>query len=246
MGFVILSTQRSGTHFLSSLMGSCERVAVLGEALSRKGKYSYLAALQPDSQGAGFFERLRSDSRFRYSNFASFAGSRARLMKENCTEIGVILMYNQLDKLPDEFISDLWTKNQIIHLVRHNILRTYVSNFVNNNRIVPTHTRVVHEDPTFVLPVDDLLMALEQREEQIKRARTLVEQQGGLEVSYEELSSKTDDVMMEVANYIGLPTFTATTNLVRTNPGLLKSKILNFSEVEETLRGSKFEPMLQE
>lgn len=240
MPFVILSTQRSGTHFLTSLLQSSPGVFTVGETFhNRSSKYN-------------FFEHLGVDARQFVSlnpapnidDFDRFLSERRDANKPQATRLGCILMYNQTKFMPSPFRDTLLEQWQVLHLVRHNVLRTEVSDFLNQRKASPAHTRTKAKEAFIELPCDDLLKKLHIRAAAIRQHKGLVNRFGGLEISYESLAETPNADMARIADFLDIGSFTPSTGLQRTNPSPLCEKLTNFEEVEQYLKNTEFASML--
>lgn len=242
MPFVILSTQRSGTHFLTSLLQSSSGVFSIDETFHNKPlKDNYLKDIGSDVRS---FAAL--DPGPNVDDFYRFLSKRRDTDKPQATQLGCILMYNQAKFLPEPFREALFGQWQVLHLVRHNVLRTEVSNFVNRKRLAPPHIRTKAEvkELFIALPCDDLLKKLHIRAEEIRQHKEMVEPFGGLEVSYEALAEYPAGEIARIAAFLDLGSFAPSTELQRSNPSQLREKLTNFEEVEHCLKNTEFAPLL--
>jgi hypothetical protein len=151
--------------------------------------------------------------------------------------MGCILMYGQAKLLPKPFRDALLQQSQILHLVRHNLLRTEVSSFMNLQKVGPTHahSKAGDRELSIALPCDDLLTKLQTRAALIRQHREWVDQFGGLEVPYESLTENLAPEMARIAAALGLVSFVLSTELQPTNPSPLAKKLTNFDEVARCL-----------
>ena len=133
--FGVIAQQRSGTHYLEGLLNAHPSIRSFGEVINARHStynfYRYLGqatAADPDvirPHGWGptwntFVEEL--------------AGGKEGM-------IGVILMYNQLALLPPHFQEKVLARVHPIHLIRRNVLRTHVSDAINNLKQKPVHSK---------------------------------------------------------------------------------------------------------
>lgn len=160
--------------------------------------------------------------------------------------VGFKLMYNHLDNY--RFLSD-WILNEdvmIIHLVRKNLLKIYLSRLASKRRQVAHSVQTVDPIKLYIDPKTcaEHIKKIEKRQ---NNARVLLENKTYIEVSYQEfvhnrLASLSKvfeflDVEDKVIEYSGA-------NLKKLNPTSLKEIIENYYEVKETLQGTPYERFL--
>jgi hypothetical protein len=234
--FVILSQQRSGTHFLLSLLGSHPRVKGFGELLeprSSVGFYPYRNAraeqdaslLGPDKAFAVWRDYL--------------AQLTAGLHASTCPV--AIVMYNQLGTLPRPLAEHVF-RFPVVHLIRRNLLRTHLSDHINRTTDKPPHTRKESPLSRVSLPVDGLVDELRNRAAVIETHRRLLRDKRHIEVSYEALCA--DPETRRITDFLGIEPLPLSTTLRRSNPHALREILANYDAVEEALRDTEFAPML--
>ena len=240
--FAILSTQRSGTHFLSSLLQSSPQVFVAGETFHRRSKYSFNLEDHdsPDGQVTPAFAERELD-RFEAALKSSSASAKA-----GADTIGIILMYNQCQRLPSAFADAMLKRWRILHLIRTNVLRTMVSDFVNQDPNVPAHSREKGADPRVALPCEGLVDKLRSRTDLIRAFRSRIASTNHIEVVYETLAGCTEEEVDRISRFLAVRDFAAKTSLQRTNPSPLRTKLTNYDEVRAALGGTELLPLLSD
>lgn len=162
------------------------------------------------------------------------------------TQLGCILMCNQAEFLPQPIQEALFGRWQVLHLVRRNVLRTEVSNFVNRKRLALPHIRIKADVKELftALPCDDLLEKLCFRAEEIRQHKEMVEPFGRLEVSYEALAKNPTVEIEGIVAFLDLGSSALLIDLQCSNPSPMREKMTNFQEVKHRLKNSEFAPLL--
>lgn len=243
---LILSTQRSGTHFLTSLLNAGAKIKGFGEVFADANKrqkfYQYLEAEQSDLA----VDDVRSDAKVFHDVFDRFLAHNKAEHPGNA--FSFILMYNQARRLSDAVLTDLFSGRNIIHLVRRNVLRTHVSDFINRNRLKPTHSRdsaVGEATVKILLPTDVLVTGLETRAAAIDHHRKFIAQFDHTELHYEDLSED-NDLLRGLAEKFGFEAVSEfATGFKKTNPQPLSEIVENFEDVQAVLRGTPFFDLTQ-
>ena len=238
--YLIFSTQRSGTHYLASLLQSSRAILCLGEVFhqrnSKNNFFSYLKA-QPSVASPDLDE-------VRFSEYLEFEGAVRDRTRLAASHVGPILMYNQFDRLPERFRSGLLESRRIIHLYRSNFLRTHISNLINNLPGASSHGRIPQKKTTISVPPEDILQLLLKRRQIFEERRKMLSNVDHLELRYEELSDNPVHMAQGISEFLGVHEFRPSTTLVRSNPHPIKEIVENFSELEVALKGSDFEQLL--
>lgn len=250
---ILYSTQRSGTHFLSSLLASVDnRIVALGEVLHRQGgDRSFVDHLTAGVAHADWSDLEREAAMQRMtpgdvcSGFDSFLEERRATPQ---TILSVIWMYNQVGRLPDATQAAMFDGRSVVHLVRENILRTHVSDHINRNGLKTAHARGDSGDGdrqlTIELPTAGLRRKLRRRRDEIERQRDALLDVEHIEVTYEELDADATTAIGKVSTTFGLAVGTPRSGLRKSNPQSLRDLLSNSEEVERVLESSPFLPLL--
>ncbi len=246
--FVIFCQQRSGSHFLNSLLNSHPVIARMhGEILEGKreshGFYPYLIEQSRTDPDCIRPHRL-------FGVWKSFVASLEDLPRESdgdgthAARHGAIIMYNQLEYLPRPTMEKVLRRHPVIHLVRKNLLRTHISDYINRNTTKPAHTRAESDLVRITLPPEELLDGLIERNARINDMRALVQPVRHIEVAYEDVRDHLPEVARNLAKFLGIPFAELTTTLKPSNPFPLTTIIENYDEVRGALRPTPFAWML--
>ena len=153
--------------------------------------------------------------------------------------------WNQQPFLLRQFIR---RKFKMIHIVRENVLATYVSSLLSvKNQVWATSdaSRIKHR--TTEVPVDGLVGALRRRRREQDHFKDLLGSTDCLLVKYEEMFDGPDFApafLQEMESYLGITGLPRTPKLIKIAPPLRES-IINLAEVEAALAGSGFEALLE-
>jgi len=240
--FGIVAQQRSGTHFLGSLLSSHPHVISLGEEIiaskgTRNNFYTYLGA-----QAASNPDAIRPPNLPEI--WRGFVGFLAQQYPD-VRQLGVIIMYNQLELLPPPLAERILAEVRIIHLIRRNVLRTHISDYINRNTDKPAHSELQGELVQVKLPSDTLLEELRARVRRIEAMRQVVSRYRHIEISYEELLNCREEALRRLQGYLKIAPAPLSTALQPSNPWPLEDILLNYSDAQAALRGSEFAAMIE-
>lgn len=238
--FIVLSTQRSGSSYLCSLLDKHPDIRCVEEI---------------------FMPRNRNPVTYRTWRNASFGRKLKHLftrqesidayLEELCAgqpkldAFGFKLMYGQVARYP-EILN--WCKRndvRVVHLIRKNALKMVVSRQVALKRGVYLSTRPV-EAVTVNLDTRRLIPELQQSDRLVQHNRELFSMLPCIETSYEEVMKDRDEQLRRVQTFLGCHVnLQLSSELVKTSPDSLENLIDNYGEVCEALSGSRFEKYLE-
>jgi LPS sulfotransferase NodH len=242
--FVILTTQRTGSTWLVTLLDSHPRVATYGElfldAESRRPPFG-AAGLERFAyfRGASGLRARRPLRTFAYLD-QLFAGT------DGTAAVGFKLMYSQLRRYPEIALYLCARRVRVIHLVRTNLLDMLISRAAMNARRVAHVTRD-HQG------VEALQVTLNERS-LYGHMRALDAQVGTfrrvlralriphVEVSYEQLVAGGSS-LTSVVRWLGLPDADAsslTSQIVKPNGDGSSRLVRNYDAVSKRLQRTKY------
>lgn len=230
---LIVASQRSGTHWLISLLSSHPSLSGYGEIFHAKGsKWGFFSFLT---------RALAEDPEllFPTNNHQQWKRYLENLPESPARPI-FILMYNQTDYISPHFCKMLLKNSDVIHLVRKNKLRQHVSNLINRARLKAAHTREKLEKVQIPVPIESLASELEEREKTCEQWTETLKPYGFIEISYEEIPGN----IQAVQDFLGIPPQQLRSELQPTNPEPLSEIISNFGEVTRELEKTPFRWML--
>ena len=254
---MILGIQRTGTTLIRTAINSHPRVLCLGEMFN------------PDSRNArniqkNGIQKMLSEDEMRYSRYLSKGlGRRISDMfvrnrvvanyldwlyaQEGYSAVGFKFMYSHLKKYPS-VATYIKNKNiHVIHVVRKNVLRTFLSYVTKEARKV-AHSELQVEQVRVELPTDTLIAKLDQLSNDSNAWKKLFEASAPyLEVGYENFVNDRSNESSRIMKFLGLDeNFELESRLVKLNTASLHEIITNYADIQECLKGTAYEVCLHE
>lgn len=247
--FFLMSTQRTGSTWITDLLNSHPNVASytellleIGRGLPEWGRYrdvpywnSYKAS---EDQASG--KRLRPALLFRYLDgvFRNHPNKGA---------IGLKVMYSQAYRLPEILAYIRWRRISLIHLVRRNSLDIVLSGLAKDLR-ARAHATTASDIEAVRLNIDvqALVHQIGKLERQRKVARAALRSLAVpyYELVYEDVAS--DPAAMDAAiDFLGLAPVALTSGLRKLNPQSHRDLIENYEDVRRALEKTRFGEMLR-
>ena len=249
--FVVVAERRSGTTLLIDCLNSHPDVNCVKRVFGHE--YSVDDPTPDTESGRFYLYRTASQQRrlaFRLRRGALVAGfmaERAWLEPGEKTQAqGLRITYRTTRRYPRvvQWIHDEDVK--VVHLVRHNLLKAYLSNLTSK-----VHKLGHPRDGDAVKPVKihvsvrPLLRSLRRRRRKVERRRALFRNGPYLEVVYEELVAHRERESRRLLSFLGVHAETPLeTNLVKINPDKIPQIVSNYDELSSGLRGTEFEHLL--
>jgi LPS sulfotransferase NodH len=243
--FVILTTQRSGSSWLVDLLDDHPGVAAYAEM------FRVTDTTVPD-YGADDVPRFEDTlGPVTSSTARNLAGRRYRYLRglarahPGSQAVGFKLMYDQARDHPGLLTLLALRRARFVHLVRRDILGG-IASFDRAEQIGRWRFHEGDPVPRARVRVDplDLLRRLDAREREIEGFRRRLRRLPArvLEVTYEDLCGRRDDVLQHVLRFLGVePSRTELrSSLVRSAPESTSTAIENFEEVREVLAGTRY------
>ena len=242
--FVIVTTQRSGSNWLLSLLRNNPDIEMLGELFIRPKPGGRPPYKKPISR----FYEFRADKPktkrpfliFEYLNNLNTSFSSQK-------SLGFKLMYDHIEMAPEILLKLILDRYKFIHLVRENYLDIELST-VNawgkkGNKVVYS-TTPIDLKPVY-LDASSLVERLSLRESKTKYFKKLLQilPCPVLTITYQALCDSKDDTLSSITKFLGL----AESNIFyqsksqKISRGNYEDKIVNYSEVRNALLGTKFE-----
>ena len=236
--FVILTSQRSGSTWLVSLLNQLKDTKAFGELfLPRKHVENWDAdfAYPRFNEMRGQMRGIRPIQVFRYMD----------KVYEHPGAVGFKLMYSQLYRYP-ELLIYFWTHRvRVVHLVRKNPLDLVISQALK--RKVKRAHRLAGEPPLQDVQVEldpqTLIQKLQIRQRKIKRGHMILRWSGlpSIEIGYEDLQ-KDPSIFPSLCQFLSIETDNILPQsrfqkVRRESQGRI---IKNYSEVKKVLEGTQF------
>ncbi|HLO14940.1 MAG TPA: Stf0 family sulfotransferase [Anaerolineales bacterium] len=223
-----------------------QRFAIVGNA--RTGSNYLLDGLKTSPSVRMYHEIFADHNRRVGEDFDKILSTIFQYESDATKIVGFKVFYNHLT-------DEEWKKLaacpglKVIHLLRHNRLRTVISLEIafktgqwtkSGNASGPKEKRVT-------LSPSKLIKRLEQIEEGECAARARFTDREILEIVYEELVRSPVEVFEAVGAYLGVEGIDpGKIRLKRQNPETLRQLIVNYAEVEAVLRNTRFEEYLND
>jgi LPS sulfotransferase NodH len=247
--FVLLSTQRTGSTWLVSLLDSHPQIRMYGELFHKAS-----APLPYGQQDFPRFSKFRDDVRTGWQRRRPFVT--ARYLSElfgvaGAEAVGFKLMYNQVARLPEVVALLRHHRARVLHLIRENLLDVVISReallrrgIAHVSQQLPAIETQVTLDP---ITLQRTLARLELQVAVFRQIARAVDR-SSYELSYELLLRDPSKHLAQVAAFLGVPQDGASalsSSLVRASQVPRAARIQNYSAVEQTLRGTKFARYLE-
>lgn len=219
--FVILGMPRTGSNLLKSLLNNHEKISAQGEHFDFLGEKS----------GVEVFNKVFPPT-----------------SKKDA--VGFKLFYNHPIDSSDTSIWNILlsdTTFKIIHLQRKNILRAFVSKHIadRSKQWIKTGYEDVMIDKSVRIPIENMINTFNLMERNIAMSNKMFRNHPLIEVFYKDLCTNRENTLLKIQNFLDIPQMPMESNLQKQNPEPLDKLIQNFHEVRQTLKGSKYESMLE-
>jgi LPS sulfotransferase NodH len=242
-GFIVLSTQRTGSHLLRSVIGSHPRFVHVGEALI------------PETHKPGSFDAFLTASTRASTPESLWREYLVDLCSENpsASYAGLLVKYEHVDRIMGRDLTrdPIFDDVRIIHLVRRNILRMVASHHLAVARGYHVlHEPIQHEITSVDLPVDGVLNHLRKKQTLVETFRGRLDgRPRTLEVAYEDImqgEQVSDRLTSDLCRFFEVDNkFARMPETVKLGPDRLVDMVGNYDAVASVLAGSEFEEMLE-
>ncbi|MCU7555326.1 Stf0 sulfotransferase family protein [Alteromonas sp. ASW11-19] len=239
--FVILTTQRSGSTLLWRYLNQHPSIKGHGEIFLRNTDREDSYRMYLKTRRLGLIQNRLARGRM----IDSFMKTLIPDDRET-KSFGFKLMYTQRNRDLTRYLKA--NDFHIIHLIRQNVLKTYIS------RVTAQARNTYHAEPgekvekvTITLQTDTLINELRTIKNEIEYHRKLFSDSPYMEVFYEELIDDKKGVTQSILEHLSLDTEKVPKMefpLKKINPDNLAELIENYDEVERLLRQSEFGNLL--
>ena len=235
--FCILTTQRSGSTWLSTLLDSNPQIQGFRELFIDQ------EFVFPDTELSTFplYQRNNSGSRpgitFEYlSKLDDYLGDQEA--------IGFKLMYDQLLDYPELILKFITEKYKFIHLVRENHLDVVISGKIKDD-LGAAHFKVKIEPKKVYLEPSWLIKNLKKRDLKRKLAHVFLAIMPNevLNITYDDLRTDRDKTLTQISEFLSLNNENQgvfNSELKKINRKSHQEMIQNYEEVQSVLSGTKF------
>lgn len=244
--FVVLSTQRSGSGFLRSLLKSHPSISCLEELfLSRNTNPITYRSYRTSSM-----RRALEDLLVRDKAVCDYLAEVYARQPANHRAVGFKLMYGQAERHPE--VVEWCRRNgvKIVHLVRRNMLKMIVSRHIAAKRRVyhstrPLEPKAVRLNRLNRLNIWRLPSQLRKLGDLVEANRQLFSSMPYLEVVYEDCLTNQEWESRRILEFLECdPDIRLVSDLVKTSPDSLEHLIENYDDIRRALTGTPFEAYL--
>ena len=224
--FVIISDARTGSTLLMGLLNSHPEIIAEGE----------------------IFKRLRNINSIELWNDVF------RSRPKKIRWVGFKLFYDHPWNSDDRTVWNLIEEDKdivIIHLVRENILRSYISKQIGlktkkwtENKKKPNTLTV--DQKRVKINIEDCIANLSQIDQKERETREKYKNHKLIPVSYEELSNDKSKVMRCIFNELEVKNKILSTSMLKQNPEKLRDLIVNYEELYSALEDTRWISFLDE
>lgn len=240
--FCIITSQRSGSTWLSRLLGSHPQIRML------KGDPLWVDPSEYDNDLPRYCNYKKTTKVPRPWSLFNYFELFENYENESHDLLGFKVMHNHIKRNPDFLIRLLTDNYKVIHLTRRNHLDLIISSEVGNQykvyRVKKTDVknRPVTLDASSILQTFDFLERVYKYSELFLKFAPVP----CLEVHYETLAANRDETLSEIADFLEIENNSALfqTDLVKVNNGSYEDKISNYEEVAQVIKESKYAYLL--
>lgn len=241
--YVVLSTQRTGSHLLGEVLGSHPAFAQAGEVLipetTKRGSLdSFLAARPGDTTPPPLLWR-EYISHLRQSN-------------PSASHVGFLVKYGHVSRFAGLSLveSPELADTRIVHLVRRNLLRVVASHqLAVTRRVHVTKEHKTYDVNSVTLDPSATLAAITSRAKTVAEYRAkLAQRDRVLELAYEDImdcGQVRQETIDSLCSFFDVDDrFTRTPETVKLAPPQLADLIDNYEDIAHALRDTEYKAML--
>ena len=244
--FVVLTSQRSGSTWLMSILNSIENTSAYGELFTRKRRVAGANEWDSDVAYLRFVETEPNGLAFRPFSVFSYLDASYRQLGV----VGFKLMYSQVRRIPETWAYLVRHRMRVVHLVRQNHLDAMISGAIAA-KTGQAHQLVGQPDLGNIqirLDLETLSDRLKRLRRNIMVARRLLRwcRLPHIEVAYEDLLRGPSHFsliwdFLSIKHEGPMPQ----SNLVKRRKGGHVDVISNYHEVKEALASSTFAGLIK-
>lgn len=218
-----------------------QRLVIIGHA--RTGSNFLLEALNTSSAIKMYHEIFAAHNRQYGEDFQKILATIYKKQPKSIKLVGFKLFYYHLtDQEWNEFLS--YDNFMTIHLIRKNKLRTIISldiAFKTNQWSARQKNQTSSSSKNISLDTSKLIQKLEKIEQHENLTKNRFQAKSFLEVSYEDLVSKPDQIFSQISSYLKIDDIDYKKNkLKKQNPEAIEDLVINYSEVVDLLKNTRF------
>ena len=242
--FVIVALQRSGSAYLCTMLDSCPQIRCFWECFLSKGREDFQFATYLKRAGSSIETFLKLPPHPRKVQLERYFKDVVYRPKSGVLISGFKFMYDQTFVFPDA-IQWLQNKNvKVIHLIRRNSLKQFLSWEIRSRRGV-SHSYVPLKPVQVQVDCKNLIDKLSEMEEQKQRFKELLSSAfDSIEVYYEDLTENLSDQLGRLSTFLEVQVKEVSSPLVKLNSNQVEELVSNYEEVASSLANTEFEPLL--
>lgn len=242
--FVVLTSPRSGSTWLVSLLNQMEDATMCGELFlprKRSGKWDADFAYPRFVEARQAGRRNRPVEVFKYLD----------VLYQRPGAVGFKLMYSQLHRYPELMVYFLIHRVRVVHLVRKNLLDLLISRAVKR-KLRQAH-RLTNEPPVQGLQVElntgTLIKKLQIKQRKMNRAKNLLRWSGlrQIEIGYEDLQTD-PDAFQVLCRFLSIPSEgqMPESRFQKVRRESQSQVLKNYNEVRRALEGTRYLAYLEQ
>jgi LPS sulfotransferase NodH len=267
--FMILTSPRTGSNFLLSLLSAHPSIKTYGEIfnLEMLPRRNLIALLddpiaylhekvygehRPETEAAGFkmFYRHMSPEYFHKLVDPGLAAEDRQERFRHCSDFidanyDWPTLHERFRETWDFLIAD--QRLAVIHLTRRNILNTLISH--KTAVMTGQWWRVGRKEQETIrvhLETDECRRYFETIDKQVERSGAAFAGHAKLDVAYETLVERREDVLRDIFAFLGVPYRPVSTRMLKQAPVRAAERVENFAELKSSLRNTKWSPFFEE
>jgi len=248
--FCVITTQRSGSNWLISLLKSHPELEVFGELFINEKRKDGTRRKFSNTTLPPFYEfrkchyPVRPFSTFNYLNTLNEWNGNHKV-------IGFKLMYYDISHRPEIMVKIILDRYKIIHLIRDNYLDVTISeiNAWGKKGAGIVHTLQNVKVPPVHINIETLLQKLYSKENKVNKYTRFLNfiPNPVMTVYYDSLCSEKDLVLTSIADFLDIQNnqdIKFVSNQKKINTGQYSEKIANYEEVKQRLKDTKFKKLI--
>ena len=243
--FLVITSQRTGSTYLTTLLDSHPHVLCPGEILFRRAGNKYAISAYMRNDKVRMYDYYLRRGLFLNKFLDAFYG------QPGYESIGFKLMFGQVRWFPYRFPSVVdYVKSRELHVI-HNIRRNYLRVHLSRKRARSSGVYHVSQKNTsrnqMAVNTKSLLLDLQRMREEDYKWEKRFETLPYIKVEYEALTRNPEIQTDRLLSFLSVKGRSELkTDFVRLNPEGLKSIVSNYEEVCSILTGTEFEYCLRE
>ncbi len=242
--FFIAGIRRTGTGFIRTTLNNHPQVRCIGEAFNFGDRFGKTRGEKCEDGYRQFINSIAAgkarDLILRRNTVESFLDQLYQPAAEQ-KAVGFKLMQKQSNKFPMVLEYLRRHDTAVIHVVRENVLKTLISRTVKRATGQSHTTKAMKKTPVH-LETSRLIKDMERFEADNNRWPELCAGMPYLRVSYEDFVANQDVELTRMLDFLNVePIADLTSHFVKGNPDNIREIIVNYDEVESTLKDTRFE-----